>query len=267
MFANALEAVKDIRDGSTVLIGGFGCAGVPESLCLALSQTKVRNLTLVSNDCGLVDFGLGLLVNNHQVKRITCSYLGENHDVEHKFLNGEIEIELVPQGTLIEKCRAGGAGIPAFYTRTGVDTMVETGGIPIKLGKYGWPTLMSTKKTRAHFDGKTYIRESAIVGDVAFVKAWKADEAGNLIFRKAARNFNPNLAESARLCIAEVDEILPLGSIDPDHVHLPGVYVKRLVKAEVNEHKIEKLTITDLQSKCNGSSVSAVREKIAKRAA
>ena len=229
MVTSAQEAVKDIQDGQTVLVGGFGCAGVPESLCIALSKRNVKNLTMVSNDCGLIDFGIGLNVKNNQVRRVIASYLGENHDIEHKFLNGEIEIELVPQGTLVEKCRAGGAGIPAFYTKTGVDTLVEEGGIPIKLGKFGWPTISSKKKTRATFNGVHYLRERAIVGDFALVRAWKADEAGNLLFRKAARNFNPDLAESGKICIAEVEEIVPYGAIDPDMVHLPGVYVHRVV--------------------------------------
>ena len=190
-------------------------------------------MTLVSNDCGLIDFGIGLLVKNNQVKRVMASYLGENHDIEKKFLNGEIEIELIPQGTLVEKCRAGGAGIPAFYTRTGVGTLVEEGGIPIKLGKFGWPSIVSKKKTGWNYNGKHYLREKSIVGDYAFVRAWKADEAGNLLFRKSARNFNPDLAESGKICIAEVEEILPYGAIDPDAVQLPGVYVHRIVKAEV----------------------------------
>jgi len=198
---------------------------------------------VVSNDCGLVDYGVGLMIQNNQVKRMIASYLGENHDVEHKFLKGEIEIQLVPQGTLVEKCRSGGAGIPCFYTRTGIDTLVESGGIPIKLGSYGWPTIMSKKKTRATFDGKHYIKETSIVGDVALVRAWKADEAGNLIFRKAARNFNPDLAQSGRLTIAEVDEIVPYGTLDPDSIHLPGVYVKRVVKTHDKDTKIEKRTI------------------------
>ncbi|RPJ95032.1 CoA transferase subunit A [Rummeliibacillus sp. TYF005] len=220
-----LEAVSDIEDGSTLIVGGFGLSGIPEFSIQALKEKGTKDLTIVSNNCGVDDWGLGLLLANRQIKKMISSYVGENKTFEQQFLSGELEVELVPQGTLAERIRAGGAGIPGFYTATGV-------GTPIAEGK-------ETKD----FDGKTYLLEHGIVGDFALIKAWKADTLGNLVFRKTARNFNPLAAMAGKITIAEVEEIVEPGELDPDEIHLPGIYVQRLLLGTDYQKRIEKLTV------------------------
>lgn len=221
------EAIADIADGATLIVGGFGLSGIPSMLIEAIEQKGVKGLHVVSNNCGVDDAGLGLLLRNKQVQKVQASYVGENKLFEQQFLSGEIDVELVPQGTLAERIRAGGAGIPAFYTATGV-------GTPIAEGK---PT--------AEFDGKTYIQERAITGDFALVKAWKADRAGNLLFRKTARNFNPLAATAGRVTIAEVEELVEVGELDPDAIHVSSVYVQRVIVTTHTDKAIERLTVRE----------------------
>lgn len=227
IYTNAKAALDGIVfDGMTVLSGGFGLCGLPENLIVALRDTGVKGLTCVSNNAGVDDFGLGLLLHNRQIKKMISSYVGENKLFEQLLMSGELQVELCPQGTLAERLRAGGAGIPAFFTPTGVGTLVAEG-----------------KETRV-IDGREYVLEKAIKGDIALVKAWKADKFGNLIFRKTARNFNPMMATAAKITIAEVEEIVDVGAFDPDQVHVPGVYVKRLIKGPSYQKRIEFRTIS-----------------------
>ncbi|MGE8203230.1 CoA transferase subunit A [Heyndrickxia sp. NPDC080065] len=219
--------VANIKDGSTIVVGGFGLCGIPEKLISKLRNHGAKDLTIVSNNCGVDDWGLGLLLENKQIKKMMASYVGENKLFEQQFLSGELEVELVPQGTLAERLRAGGAGIPAFYTATGVGTEVAKG------------------KQHQEFDGKTYIMEKAIVGDYAFVKAWKADPFGNLVFRKTARNFNPIVATAGKITIVEVEELVGMGELDPDEIHTPGVYVQHVYVGEEYQKRIEKLTTSE----------------------
>jgi 3-oxoacid CoA-transferase A subunit len=216
------EAVRDIFDGAVLTIGGFGLCGIPENTIAALVRKGVKNLTCVSNNAGVDGFGLGLLLEKRQIKKMVSSYVGENKLFEQLVLSGELELEFAPQGTLAERMRAGGSGIPAFFTPTGVGTLIAEG-----------------KETR-EFDGRTYVLERGIVSDFGIVKAWKADETGNLVFRKTSRNFNPLCAMAGKVTIVEVEEIVPVGSLDPDQVHLPGVYVHRLFKGEKFEKRIER---------------------------
>jgi 3-oxoacid CoA-transferase A subunit len=243
IFPSAAEAVKDIKDGQTLVVGGFGLCGIPESLINAVQDQGTKDLTVVSNNAGVDGFGLGKLLNTQQVKRMISSYVGENKEFERQYLQGELEVELVPQGTLAEKLRAGGAGIPGFYTPTGFGTYVGDGGFGIKLGEGGKNVIASEKKETKEFDGKTYVLERSIVGDYALVKGWKADEKGNVMFRKTSRNFNPDAATAGKTCIVEVEEIVPTGTLDPDHIHLPSVYVNRLIKCENIEKRIEFRTV------------------------
>lgn len=222
--ASADEAVRDVPDGATLVVGGFGLCGIPENLIAALVRRGVKNLTAVSNNCGVDDWGLGLLLKSRQIRKMVSSYVGENAEFERQFLSGELEVELVPQGTLAERMRAGGAGIPAFYTPAGVGTLVAEG-----------------KETRV-FDGREYLLEKGIVGDFSLVAAWKADRLGNLVFRKAARNFNPMAVTAGRIAIAEVEELVPAGQLDPDCIHTPGVFVNRVVVAP-REKRIERRTV------------------------
>jgi len=222
--ANALSAIEDVKDGSTILLGGFGLCGIPENLILALREKGARNLTCISNNAGVDDWGLGLLLRTRQVKKMISSYVGENKEFERQCLAGELEVELVPQGTLAERIRAGGAGIPAFFTPTGVGTEVAQG-----------------KETR-EFDGRTYLLERAIKADFAFVKAWKGDRWGNLLYRKTTRNFNPMMATAARVTIAEVERIVELGELDPESVHTPGIFVDRIFQGPKYEKRIEQRT-------------------------
>lgn len=219
------EAVADIKEGATLAVGGFGLCGIPEKAIAALQQKGTKDLTVVSNNCGVDNWGLGLLLANKQIKKIIASYVGENKIFEQQFLNGELEVELAPQGTLAERLRAGGAGIPGFYTATGVGTPIAEG-----------------KEVKV-FDGKEYILEQGIVADFALVKAWKADKLGNLIYRKTSRNFNPLAAMAGKITIAEVEEIVEVGELDPDHIHTPGVFVQRVLLGENYEKRIERLTV------------------------
>ena len=225
-YASAAEALEGaVADGQTLAVGGFGLCGIPEALIAALRDTGVKNLTVISNNAGVDGFGLGQLLETRQISKMISSYVGENKEFERQFLAGELQLEFNPQGTLAERLRAGGAGIPAFFTATGYGTVVAEG-----------------KETR-EFDGKHYVMETALRADVALVKAWKADEAGNLVFRKTARNFNPACAMAGKLCIVEVEEVVPVGSIDPDQVHLPGIYVHRIVHNPTPEKRIEQRTV------------------------
>jgi 3-oxoacid CoA-transferase subunit A len=219
------EAVADIKDGNTLAVGGFGLCGIPEKSIAALVQKGTKDLTVVSNNCGVDDWGLGLLLANKQIKKMIASYVGENKIFEQQFLSGELEVELTPQGTLAERMRAGGAGIPGFYTATGVGTPIAEG-----------------KEVKV-FDGKEYILEKGIAADFALVKAWKADKLGNLVFRKTSRNFNPLAAMAGKITIAEVEEIVEAGELDPDHIHTPGVFVQRVLLGENYEKRIERLTV------------------------
>lgn len=221
------EALNDLEDGMTLLVGGFGLCGIPEYAIEAIRQKGTKNLTVVSNNCGVDDFGLGRLLDNKQIAKMVSSYVGENKIFEKQLINGDLDVELTPQGTLAEKLRAGGAGIPAFYTQTGVGTQVAEG-----------------KETR-EFNGKTYLLEEAITGDFGILKAQKADTFGNLIFNQTARNFNPLCAVAAKTTIVEVEEIVPVGEIDPDHVHLPGVYIDYIFLGKQYEKRIEKRTIKE----------------------
>jgi len=223
--ASASEAIHDLSDGATLLVGGFGLSGNPENLITALHQKGTQGLTLVSNNAGTDNCGLGVLLQARQVKTMIGSYVGENKEFERQFLSNELEVELCPQGTLAERLRAAGAGIPAFFTPTGVGTLRAEG-----------------KETR-EFAGRTYLMEEALHGDFAFVKAWKGDTHGNLIFRKTARNFNPLVAAAGKITIAEVEELVPAGQLDPDEIHLPGIYVQRIIKGEHYEKWIEQRTV------------------------
>src|SRR5438477_9900135 len=219
---SAAEAVRDIADGATLVVGGFGLCGIPENLINALVKRGVKNLTCVSNNAGVDDWGLGLLLQTRQIRKMVSSYVGENAEFERQFLAGELEVEFCPQGTLAERMRAGGAGIPAFYTPAGFGTVVADG-----------------KETR-EFDGRMYVMERGIVADVSLVKAWKADTDGNLLYRRTARNFNPVAATCGKVTIAEAEIIVAPGELDPDEVHTPGIYVQRLVHNPTPEKRIEK---------------------------
>jgi 3-oxoacid CoA-transferase subunit A len=226
VFPDAAAALAGVvQDGQTLAVGGFGLCGIPEALIEALRDSGVSNLTVISNNAGVDGFGLGLLLATRQIRKMVSSYVGENKEFERQFLAGELELEFNPQGTLAERLRAGGAGIPAFFTRTGYGTVVAEG-----------------KETR-EFDGEPYVMETALRADVSLVKAWKADRAGNLVFRRTARNFNPACAMAGRFCVAEVEEVVETGALDPDGVHLPGIYVDRLVINANPEKRIEQRTV------------------------
>ncbi len=240
--ASALDAVRDIPEGATILAGGFGLCGIPEMTIRALREQGTRNLTVVSNNCGIDDFGLGILLRNRQIKKMVSSYVGENKEFERQYLSGELEVELTPQGTLAERIRAGGAGIPAFYTATGAGTAISDGGLPLRYAADGSVAKLSQKKETREFGGRTYVLEPAITGDFALVKAWRADRFGNLVYRHTAMNFNPMMATAAKVTIAEVEELVDVGQIDPDHVHTPGIYVQRVVVGKGYEKRIERRT-------------------------
>ena len=223
--AAALQGI--VRDGQLFAVGGFGLCGIPEALIAALRDSGVKDLTVISNNAGVDGFGLGQLLETRQIRKMISSYVGENKEFERQYLAGELELEFTPQGTLAERLRAGGAGIPAFYTRTGVGTLVAEG-----------------KETR-EFDGHTYVMERALVPDVSLSKAWKADRAGNLVYRRTARNFNPAAAMAGRISVVEVEEIVETGALDPDAIHLPGIYVHRLVLNATPEKRIEKRTVRE----------------------
>ncbi len=226
IYPNAAAALEGLTfDGMTVMSGGFGLCGIPENLILALRDSGVKGISVISNNAGVDGFGLGLLLETKQIAKMISSYVGENKEFERQYLSGELQLEFNPQGTLAERIRAGGAGIPGFYTKTGVGTKIAEG------------------KEHKDFDGETYILETGLKADVSLVKAWKADTAGNLIYRKTARNFNPMMATAGKICVAEVEEIVPVGTLDPDHIHTPGIYVKRLVQGNF-EKRIEQRTVT-----------------------
>jgi 3-oxoacid CoA-transferase/3-oxoacid CoA-transferase subunit A len=239
---SALDAVRDIPDGATILAGGFGLCGIPEHCIAALRELGTKGLTVVSNNCGVDDFGLGPLLRNKQISRMVSSYVGENKEFERQYLAGELEVELTPQGTLAERLRAGGAGIAAFYTPTGAGTAVSEGGLPVLYASDGSVSKYSTKKETRVFDGRAYVLEPAIRGDYAIVKAWKGDRFGNLVYRHTAMNFNPMMAAAAKITIAEVEELVDVGQLDPDHVHTPGIYVHRVVHGKKFEKRIERRT-------------------------
>ncbi|KOP83322.1 CoA transferase subunit A [Cytobacillus solani] len=218
------EAVKDIHDGAVLMVGGFGLCGIPENLILALVEKGVKDLTVISNNCGVDDWGLGLLLKNKQIKKMVGSYVGENKEFERQVLSGEIEVELLPQGTLAEKIRAGGAGIPAFYTPAGVGTPVAEG-----------------KETKI-FNGKEYLLEEALIADFSLVRAWKGDKMGNLVYHKTARNFNPMIAAAGKVTIAEVEKLYEIGELDPNGIHTPSIYVQSLIEGN-QEKRIERLTV------------------------
>ncbi|CAM3159739.1 CoA transferase subunit A [Deinococcus saxicola] len=226
VFPSAAEALFDVvADGQTVAVGGFGLCGIPEALILALRDSGAKNLTAVSNNAGVDGFGLGLLLGTRQISKMISSYVGENREFERQYLAGELELEFTPQGTLAERMRAGGAGIPGFYTKTGVGTVVAEG------------------KEEKEFDGERYILECGIVADVSLVKAWKADTSGNLVYRKTAQNFNPVVATCGRITVAEVEEIVEVGQLDPDSIDTPGIYVQRIVLNATPEKRIEQRTV------------------------
>jgi len=251
-----------------VCVGGFGLCGIPENLIAALRRKGVKGLTAVSNNAGVDNFGLGLLLQSRQVKRMIASYVGENKLFEEQYLSGELEVELTPQGTLAEKLRAGGAGIPAFFTRTAYGTVVHQGGNVIKYGpggvKGGIVEIASEPRESREFDGHGYVMERSITGDFSVVKAWKADEAGNLVWKGTSQNFNPDCAKAGKICIAEVEEIVPVGALSPEEIHLPGIYVQRVVKGEGYEKRIEKRTVTSGSGEIK---IDKRRELIIRRAA
>ncbi|HEY1630497.1 MAG TPA: CoA transferase subunit A [Rhizomicrobium sp.] len=228
LYRDAASALQGLLfDGMAVMSGGFGLCGIPENLILALRESGVKNLTIISNNAGVDDFGLGLLLQTRQIKKMVSSYVGENETFERQYLSGELELEFNPQGTLAERIRAGGAGIPGFYTKTGVGTLIAEG------------------KEHKEFAGETYILERGLKADLSIVKAWKGDAEGNLVFHETARNFNPMMATAGKVTVAEVEEIVPVGALDPDHIHTPGIFVHRLVKGAVYEKRIEKRTVRE----------------------
>ena len=223
--ANVKEALKGVSNGMTLMLGGFGLCGIPENAISELVHMDVKDLTCISNNAGVDDFGLGLLLQKHQIKKMISSYVGENDEFERQMLSGELDVELIPQGTLAERCRAAQAGFPAIYTPAGYGTEVAEG-----------------KETR-EFDGKMYVLERAFKAEFSFVKAWKGDAAGNLIFKGTARNFNPNMCGAAKITVAEVEELIPIGSLDPNQIHIPGIFVQRIFQGKDYEKRIEKRTL------------------------
>uniref|UniRef100_A0A673Z2G0 Succinyl-CoA:3-ketoacid-coenzyme A transferase n=1 Tax=Salmo trutta TaxID=8032 RepID=A0A673Z2G0_SALTR len=239
-YTDPTEAVKDIPSGATILVGGFGLCGIPENLINSLLKTGVKSLTAVSNNAGVDNFGLGLLLQTKQIKRMISSYVGENVEFERQYLSGELEVELTPQGTLAERIRAGGAGVPAFFTATGYGTLIQEGGSPIKYNKDGTIAIASEQREVREFNGRHYIMEKAITGDFALVKAWKADKAGNIVFRKTARNFNQPMCKAAKVTIVEVEEVVDVGTFSEEDIHIPSIYIHRIVKGDCYEKRIEK---------------------------
>lgn len=227
VYPDALSAISDVKEGSSLLVGGFGLCGIPENCISALKKKGITGLTCISNNAGVDDFGLGLLLETRQIKKMIASYVGENKVFEKQFLSGDLEVELVPQGTLAERIRSAGAGVPAFYTATGLGTKVEEG------------------KEKREFDGQSYIMEKALPGDFALVKAWKGDSLGNLIYRKTARNFNPIMAMAGKITIVEVEELVQPGELAPDQIHTPAVFVQRIFQGKNYEKRIEQLTLRE----------------------
>lgn len=278
VFKSTEDAVYDIPNGSKILFGGFGICGIPEKLITALIKKGVKEITAVSNNAGVANAGLGLLLKEKAVKRMIASYVGENENLVKQYLSGELELELTPQGTLAERIRAGGAGIPAFFTPTAFGTLIHEGEIPVKYTPGGEKVELASKgRYSQNFNGRDYILEEAITGDFAIVKAWKADREGNLVFRKAARNFNPTMCKAARTTIVEVEELVNVGELDPDTVHVPGIYVDRIVRCDHYEKRVEKQTIKkkaksedeedDEDSGVIKTPAELLKERIIKRAA
>jgi 3-oxoacid CoA-transferase subunit A len=236
--STAAEALAGLLfDGMTIMAGGFGLCGIPENLIAAIRETGVKDLTVVSNNCGVDGFGLGILLENRQIKKMVSSYVGENKLFEQLYLSGELELEFNPQGTLAERIRAGGAGIPAFFTRTGVGTLVAEG-----------------KEVR-DFDGELYVMERGLVADLSIVKAWKADAEGNLVYRKTARNFNPMMATAGKVTVVEVEQLVEIGALDKDNIHTPGIYVDRIVRGAKFEKRIERVTTRPKETAAAGAEV------------
>ncbi|XP_017844363.2 LOW QUALITY PROTEIN: succinyl-CoA:3-ketoacid-coenzyme A transferase, mitochondrial [Drosophila busckii] len=271
IYESANDAVADVKDGSKILFGGFGICGIPEKMIDALKQKGVKNITAVSNNGGVDDCGLGVLIRQKQVAKVIGSYVGENTELVRQYLAGELAVELTPQGTLAEKIRAGGAGIPAFYTPTGYATLVQEGGAPIKYSNDGKVIESSAKKPVQSFNGRNYVMEESIFADFAFVKAQKADALGNLVFNKSARNFNAPMCRAAKITVAEVEEIVPVGALQPDEIHVPGIYVKRIYKGSNYNKRVERLRITEPkqagQAAAAPNPAQALRERIARRVA
>ncbi|KAG8227254.1 hypothetical protein J437_LFUL003985 [Ladona fulva] len=272
-YPNAVEAIRDMPNGAKVLVGGFGLCGIPENLISAMLELGQKDLTVVSNNAGVDNFGLGLLLKQKQIKRMIASYVGENAEFERQYLAGELEVELTPQGTLAERLRAGGAGIPAFFTSTAYGTLIQEGGAPIKYSKdsNGKVDIAGSGREARIFNGRQYIMEEAINGDFALVKAWKADKAGNLIFRKTAQNFNPPMCKAGKITVAEVEEIVEIGEIPPENVHVPSIYVQRVVQGTNYEKRIERLSLRKKKRRADSAAVTnpaaANRERIVRRAA
>lgn len=266
-FETSKEAIQDIPDSAKLLVGGFGLCGIPENLIAALVEKGVKNLTVVSNNAGVDNFGLGLLLQTKQIKHMISSYVGENGEFARQYLAGELELEFVPQGTLAERVRAGGAGIPAFFTSTGYGTLVAEGGAPVKYNADGSIALASQSKEVREINGRNFVLEEAITGDFALIKAWKADKFGNLIFRKSTPNFNVPMCKAAKITIAEVEEIVEIGEIPPEQVHVPSVYVQRVLLGKTFEKRIEKLKFQKTGGNGARTPAEKVREKIVRRAA
>jgi 3-oxoacid CoA-transferase subunit A len=244
VIANARDAVDDVGDGASLCVGGFGLCGIPSVLIDALLKLGVKDLITVSNNCGVDDWGLGVLLAARRIRRTTGSYVGENKEFERQFMSGELEVELVPQGTLAERLRAGGAGIPAFYTPAGVGTQVAEGGLPIRYDTHGEVAVSSSAKESREFDGRTYVLERAIRTDYALVHARYGDRHGNLVYEESAQNFNPLCAAAGRVTIAEVEELVEPGELDPARVHTPGIFVQRVVHVPDVDKRIEKRTVS-----------------------
>lgn len=264
------EAIEVVKDGAKILVGGFGLCGIPENLIQGLLNSGVKGLTVVSNNAGVDDFGLGLLLHTKQIKRMISSYVGENAEFERQYLSGELEVELTPQGTLAERVRAGGAGIAAFFTPTGYGTLIHEGGSPIKYAADGSIEIPSAPREHRVFNGINYIMEEAITGDVSLIKGWKADKSGNVTFRKTARNFNVPMAKAGKIAIVEVEEIVENGCIKEEDVHLPSIYVQGIVKGPKYEKRIERLTLSKQGQDSNEvaqSPAQIMRNKIIQRAA
>ncbi len=243
IFVSALAAIFDLKDGVSIMSGGFGLCGNPENLIFALEKKGTKNLTIISNNCGTTEHGLGILLKTRQVKKIFASYVGDNAEFERQFLTGELEVELNPQGTLAERIRAGGAGIPAFYTPTGVGTQVALGGLPMLFGENGEVKKTTKPKETKEFDGKTFVLERALKADYAIVRAHVADTFGNIVFRKTAQNFSSMMCMAAKTTIVEAEKIVAEGELDPDGIHIPGIYVHRIVQGKNYEKWIEQRTV------------------------
>jgi 3-oxoacid CoA-transferase len=268
VFDSPAAAVADIPDDCKLLVGGFGLCGIPENLIAAVRDTGKKGITAVSNNAGVDGFGLGLLLETKQIKRMISSYVGENALFEQQYLTGELEVELTPQGTLAERLRAGGAGIPAFFTPTAYGTVIQEGGFPIKYKNGGADVEIEAagRETR-NFNGKDYVMEEGITGDFALVKAWKGDKSGNLVFRGTARNFNPEVATAGNITIAEVEELVEVGELDPNEIHISGVFVDRIIQGKDYEKRIERRTVMPAAGEAPKTTVKPLRERIIKRAA